>query len=208
MPISLDWKRVSQNASMAATKSTKEVFQKRQKILGGDKIDHTAVTTIAARVALGIQKSAGLSSKMESTTTPPATMAYAGDLTPVEEFTAVRDIAPPTAIDEKKLLKKFVTPRYTSSCAGSMIYPFLRANAFAIARCSITPAMKGATARGNTFENSALGGILGALIPFDCSMVSNFLLESSQGINNTYLNFAQFPHRIVIFQVDVFVYTV
>lgn len=39
-------------------------------------------------------------------------------------------------------------------------------------------------------------------------MVSNFLLISSQGTNNTHLNFAQFPHRIVIFQVDVFVYTV
>ena len=71
----------------------------------------TAVTMIAASVALGIQYSAGESLKILRMTTPPAIRPYAGDLTPDSELTAVRDMAPPTAMDEKKELKKLVNPR-------------------------------------------------------------------------------------------------
>ena len=71
----------------------------------------TAVTIMAASVALGIQNRAGLSLKMARTTKAPAMRPEAGDLTPVAELTAVRDMAPPTGMAEKKLLKKFVMPR-------------------------------------------------------------------------------------------------
>lgn len=48
---------------------------------------------------------------MERITTEPAKIPYAGDLTPDSELTAVRDIAPPTGMEEKNALKKLVKPK-------------------------------------------------------------------------------------------------
>ena len=48
---------------------------------------------------------------MEMRTTAVVTRPESGDLTLHAELTAVRDMAPPTPMEWKKLLKKLVTPK-------------------------------------------------------------------------------------------------
>ena len=71
----------------------------------------TAVIMIAASVAFGIQKRVPTSLKIETRTTAVVINPERGDLTLHEELTDVRDMAPPTPMAWKKLLKKFATPK-------------------------------------------------------------------------------------------------
>ena len=54
-----------------------------------------------------------------------------------------------------------------------MVYPFFLEKDFAIARCSIVAAIKGAIDLVNTFPMSALSGMTGALMPLDLTLLNS-----------------------------------
>lgn len=96
-------------------KSANDPFQNLPNVSFGGRISPTAMKTMTLVAAVGIHWNWSVIALMARKTSPDENNPARGDLTPVEEFRAVRARDPETGMPPKTPFKRFAVPRKTSS---------------------------------------------------------------------------------------------